>query len=25
MQAPLKEGIYQFKIIYKKAGYNFIK
>ena len=24
MQAPQKEGIYQFKIIYKKPGYTFI-
>lgn len=23
--APLKEGIYQYKIIYKKPGFNFIK
>ncbi len=23
-QAPQKEGIYQFKIIYKKPGYNFV-
>jgi oligosaccharyltransferase complex subunit beta len=25
IKAPLKEGIYQFKIIYKKAGYTYIK
>lgn len=24
MKAPQKEGIYQFKIIYKKAGFNFV-
>ena len=25
IKAPQKEGIYQFKINYKKAGFNFIK
>ena len=24
MQAPMKEGIYQFKIIYKRPGYTFL-
>ena len=24
LQAPQKEGIYQFKIIYKKSGFNFV-